>query len=155
MHTEQTYQAHKNTCTQVPHLMKQKRDFILSWWRQAAARQAAARQAHSPGVQAAAPHLAPTSPALRVDHNPLRVYADASPRGVSSETREILNRLLVQYGMPDHGPEGTFELRVPVEHLQIVCSQVEKLTSSKAPRQPRARREWLAAIAAQSATPGP
>ena len=40
--------------------------------------------------------------------------------------------------------DGAFELRVPNEHLQIVCSQVATLTGGTVPRQPRARREWLA-----------
>jgi hypothetical protein len=59
-----------------------------------------------------------------------------------------LRRLLGHYGAPDPGTDGGPELRVPVEMLQVVCSQVETVTGEKPPRLPRARREWLAALAA-------
>ena len=115
-----------------PSLIKQKRDFILAWWRLALARHAHTALIHSPSPQPSA---------RRVEVNPL--YADTASRGRS---HEALQRLLAEYSTPDAAPGGTMELRVPVEQLQIVCTQVENLTGTKAPRQPRARREWLASL---------
>ena len=128
----------------VPHLMKQKRDYIVSWWRLAVARQAHSDAVNSPAGIAAPAHGAATvlSPSRRADANPVRAFDPGTPRSA-------IQKLLGEYGAPDKGSEGAYELRVPVEHLQIICSQAEQLTGQKAPRQPRARREWLAALASQ------
>ena len=67
-----------------------------------------------------------------------------------AKQRRALQQLLAEYGSPDRGTDGAFELRVPNEHLQIICSQVATLTGLTMPRQPRARREWLAEVALRS-----
>ena len=165
----------------VPQLQKLKRDYVVSWWRQTAARRLHMATLHSPRapVPSAVPSAAPggsTSPRLEYPPPPnesllfaSRAYADyppptspataGTPRGVgespaftlpplSGAQCAQLRRLLGHYGAPDPGTDGGSELRVPVEMLQVVCSQVETVTGEKPPRPPRARREWLAALAA-------
>ena len=173
----------------VPQLQKLKRDYVVSWWRQTAARRLHMATLHSPRapVPSAVPSAAPggsTSPRLEYPPPPnksllfaSRAYADyppptspataGTPRGVGESSvpnlGELsafalpplsgaqcaqLRRLLGHYGAPDPGTDGGPELRVPVEMLQVVCSQVETVTGEKPPRLPRARREWLAALAA-------
>ena len=165
----------------VPQLQKLKRDYVVSWWRQTAARRLHMATLHSPRapVPSAVPSAAPggsTSPRLEYPPPPnesllfaARAYADnppptspataGTPRGVgespaftlpplSGAQCAQLRRLLGHYGAPDPGTDGGSELRVPVEMLQVVCSQVETVTGEKPPRPPRARREWLAALAA-------
>ena len=119
----------------VPHLVKQRRDFVIAWLRQALARTAHDNLLSSP---------LPSSPAKRVEANPLH-HDDRR----MSEQKSALGQLLGVYGAPDRVQDGAYELRVPNEHLQIVCSQVANLTGLTMPRQPRARREWLAEIAMQ------
>ena len=80
--------------------------------------------------------------------SPRRVDVDYTRPAASDGQASALHKLLREYGPPDKGHDGAFELRVPNEHLQIVVSQAEALTGAKAPRQPRARREWLAALVA-------
>ena len=77
---------------------------------------------------------------LLLSGNELRALPQA-PESVA------LRELLAIYGEPDRMADGGMELRVPNEHLQIVCSQVATLTGGNIPRQPRAKREWLAEAA--------
>ena len=127
----------------VPNLMKQRKDYVLSWWRQALAKDAHVQMLHSP---------LPVSPAKRVEANPLLAGSGGGGGAVadarrSKEERVALRELLAIYGEPDRMADGGMELRVPNEHLQIVCSQVATLTGGNIPRQPRAKREWLAEAA--------
>ena len=117
----------------MPNLIKQRRDFVLAWWRQALA-----RRAHDDGL-AAQVMPTPPSPAKRIEPNPLHMHERRA-----TDAKTALRELLKVYGAPDHMGDGGIELRVPNEHLQIVCSQVEALTGGTVPRQPRAKREWLA-----------
>ena len=138
-----------------PRLIKQKQDFIVAWWRLALA-----RSAQSEALMAATTPP-PPSPATRVESQPHQVGVGmgvgAAPAGgggggarvqVPPQAASALKGLLGQYGAPDH-TDGAAELRVPNERLQIVCSQVAQLVGEEMPRQPRARREWLAQIAMQ------
>ena len=145
-----------------PTLIKQKRDYIGNWWRQALARSAHSSLVHSPQ---------PSTPAKRIDANPLHLGDDGASsnrfssggRGagapgsgsqianLTSTQRTALKRLLSEYGEPRLAAEGAIELHVPNEHLLIVCSQVSQLTGQTTPRQPRAKREWLADVSKQVA----
>jgi len=176
----------------MPHLQKQKKDYILSWWRQAAARRGHIASLHamssprppplaqpppSPYQQQPPPSPSPRGPSLIASPaqpsarsaNPLllgtQAYYSDSPRGadgspppgsaatfaaallLSAQQHASIRRLLGTFGAADAGSDGTPELRVPTEMLQIVCSQVEDVVGDKPPRQPRARREWLATLA--------
>ena len=110
---------------------------MIAWLRQALARTAHDNAVLSPP---------PSSPA-----KPLVTAAIAPPthNEDQSKQRAALRELLGVYGAPDRVQGGAYELRVPNEHLQIVCSQGANLTGLSMPRQPRARREWLAEITMQ------
>ena len=64
--------------------------------------------------------------------------------------KAAIRQLLKDYGTPDRTGAGVRELRVPNEHLQIVSSQATTLTGQPAPRQPLAKRVWLADLARES-----
>jgi hypothetical protein len=138
-----------------PALMKQKRDYIAAWWRLALARSAHTASLNSPQ---------PATPVRRQEYNPLRLGEEATevPRAspgagsggqheaaraaLTPTQRAALKRLLDGYGAPRAAADGAWEVLVPNEHLHIVCSQVAQLTGQTTPRQPRAKREWLAEV---------
>ena len=136
-----------------PSLMKQKRDYIIAWWRLALARSAHETLINSPQ---------PATPVRRQDFNPLHFgeqqqqqsaagqqQQQGEPVSLTPTQRAALKRLLDGYGAPRPAVDGAWEVLVPNEHLHIVCSQVSQLTGQSTPRQPRARREWLADVVRQ------
>ena len=120
----------------MPQLQKQKRDYVSSWMRLAIARRRHRELQHTASPAARAP---------RVDANPIRAFEGVRR---NSNASGALRSLLDDYPLIG-GQDGSGEveaLEVPIEHLAIVTEQVEQLTGRKAPRQPRARREYLAAV---------
>lgn len=133
----------------VPHLMRQRKDYVLSWWRQSLAKGAGTPRGGTPRGTPT-----PASPAMRPITAPLDWGSGGGGSGgvasrlpsLSSPAKQ-LRELLAVWGAPDRGLDGAFELRVPNENLQLVCSQVAALTGVDIPRQARARREMLAEVA--------
>ena len=136
----------------LPFLMK-RRDYIIAWWRLALARSAHETLINSPQ---------PATPVRRQDFNPLHFgeqqqqqraagqqQQQGEPVSLTPTQRTALKRLLDGYGAPRPAVDGAWEVLVPNEHLHIVCSQVSQLTGQSTPRQPRARREWLADVVRQ------
>jgi hypothetical protein len=80
---------------------------------------------------------------------------EGSPITAGTETRAVtrgrLRALLADYAVPGHTPDpdaGSLAglLRVPDDHLPILTAQAAQLSGALAPRQPQARREFLAEL---------
>ena len=123
----------------MPQLQQQRREYVAAWWRDALARRAFAEEQlvpHPTGVAARTP---------RVEGNALLMGREK--RDVE---RGRLRALLADYAQPANphrGAAGIADvLRIPDDHLPILATQAELLSGAKAPRQPQARREYLAQL---------